>query len=61
VINSAYWLIGPEQYIAAGPARIKPVAMIEPNTMWVLRGAVVLGLPLLVLALGGLELLRRRR
>jgi hypothetical protein len=61
VVNSVYWLIGREALIAAGPVQVRPVAMISPATMNVLRIATLLGLPLAVVAIGAAVLLGRRR
>ena len=60
VVNSAYWLVGREQLIAAGPAKVQPVAMIPPRTLSVLWAVVVLGLPSFVVAGGALVMLARR-
>ncbi len=61
VINSAYWLIGREKYIAAGPASGKPIAMIPPTTAIVLKIAYWIVLPGLIVGLGVLVALFRRR
>ena len=61
VVNSVYWLIGKDIYIALGPAQIKPVAMIPETTLNVLWALCVIGLPVVVLALGGTVLLFRSR
>lgn len=61
VINSVCWLMGLERYIARGPAQIKPVAMIPPATLNVLRLSCLILLPALVLAIGATVLLIRRR
>ncbi len=61
IINSVYWLSGREDYIAAGPVHIQPVANLPRSAMRSLWIVYVLGLPLGVLATGGLVLLLRRR
>jgi hypothetical protein len=61
VINSIYWLIGREALISAGPAQIRPVPMIPPATMNLLRAIYLIGLPLGVAGLGAAVLLARRR
>jgi len=61
VINSLYWLVGLERYIARGPAQIKPVAMIPAAVMWTLKLTYLAGLPAAVLVLGAVVLLVRRR
>ena len=61
VTNSVYWLIGREALIGAGPAQIRPVEMIKPTTMNLLRAGYLVGLPLAVVAIGMLVMLARRR
>ena len=63
VINSAYWLAGGglTRYIAAGPARIKPVEIIDPATRMWLWSLCVIGLPVLAAGAGGVVMLVRRR
>ncbi len=61
VTNSVYWLTGYEQYIAAGPVRITPVAMIGPTAMKSLWALCVIGLPSLVLSIGTIVMIFRRR
>ncbi|MDY6913364.1 MAG: hypothetical protein SVT52_02755 [Planctomycetota bacterium] len=61
VVNSAYWLIGREGFIAAGPAQVRPVAIIAPAAMATLKILILIVLPLAVLALGGGVMLVRRR
>jgi len=61
VINSVYWLIGLEGYIARGPAQIKPVAMIPSTTMTAIRVSFIVGLPLVALLPGGVVLFIRRK
>lgn len=60
VVNSAYWLIGQQRYIAAGPAQIKPV-VVSDKTLTVLKIAVLGVCPALILAIGGLVMLSRRK
>jgi len=61
VVNSVYWLIGRQQYIAAGPVQVKPVALISPNVLAWVRGLCLAGLPLVVAGIGGVVMLLRRR
>ena len=61
VTNSVYWLTGYEQYIAAGPVRITPVAMIGSVAMKSLWAFCVIGLPSLVLSIGTIVMIFRRR
>lgn len=61
VTNSVYWMIGLEGYVARGPARVKPIAVIKPNMLAALQWTGILVLPLLVLAIGGIVLFARRR
>ncbi len=61
VINSVYWLTGREALISAGPAQVKPVAMIPTATMNLLRAIYLIGLPLGVVLAGAAVLLARRR
>ena len=61
VVNSVYWLTGREALISAGPAQVRPVAMIGRMTMNLLRGITVIGLPLAVALAGAAVLLARRR
>lgn len=61
VVNSVYWLIGRERYIAAGPAQVKPVELISPQALAWIRGLCLTGLPLAVAAIGGVVMLVRRR
>jgi hypothetical protein len=61
IVNSAYWLIGRENYIAAGPRRIEPVEAISEVagiSLWVF---CVIVLPAGVLAAGSLVLMMRKR
>ncbi len=61
VVNSVYWASGNEDRIAAGPTTVKPIAMLDEKTETMIRVFIVAGLPLLLLALGGLVLYVRRR
>jgi hypothetical protein len=61
VVNSAYWLVGKESYIAAGPSSVEPVCAMgrgTQNTLWVL---LVLVLPVIVIAVGWAVMSARRR
>jgi len=60
VVNSAYWLIGLEDRIAAGPAQVKPVN-IQSHTRTLLLVVFAIGLPLVVLVAGGCVMLVRSR
>lgn len=59
MVNSVYWLAGRGQNIAAGPVQVRPINVTQ-NTRSLLWAVCVLGLPALVLGLGGIVLLRRR-
>lgn len=59
VSNSVYWLIGRPQYIGSGPAQIRPVE-ISDSQMKIVWPTVVIGLPLVLLGIGGLVMLSRR-
>ena len=61
VINSVYWLIGKQQYIAAGPVEVTPVARMDKATQIVIQAIFVGGLPALVLVAGAVVLLVRKR
>lgn len=61
VVNSVYWLVGREAMISAGPSRIRPVAMIAPEVMNLLRAVYLIGLPAAVAVIGAAVLLARRR
>ncbi|MHC4294670.1 MAG: DUF7088 domain-containing protein [Planctomycetota bacterium] len=61
LVNSVYWLVGRDRYIARGPAKIQPVAMIPQTTVTLLWISCVIALPLLIVALGGAVMLLRRR
>ncbi|MFB3891223.1 MAG: hypothetical protein ACE15C_04275 [Phycisphaerae bacterium] len=60
VINSAYWLLAQDRFIAAGPSQIKPVEMMSSTKLSVLWAICVLGLPAVVLVVGGVVFARRR-
>jgi hypothetical protein len=61
VLNSVYWLAGVERYIAAGPARVKPVEMIGPATRGWLWALCVVVLPLATVIAGAAVMVARRR
>jgi hypothetical protein len=61
IVNGCYWLIGREQYILAGPLTVEPVAPISRGMQTALWIICVIGLPLVVLAAGGVVLMLRRR
>jgi hypothetical protein len=61
VVNSAYWLVGLENYIAAGPVAIEPVDDLSKTTRNVLWVLCVIVLPLAVLVGGSIVLIMRRR
>jgi hypothetical protein len=61
VVNSVYWLAGWDQYIAAGAAQAKPIAMMTRSTLLGIQLAYLLVLPALVLAVGGIVMLMRKR
>jgi len=61
IVNSVYWLIGKDGWIARGPVWVKPVEMISEAALTALWALCVIGLPALVLAVGGGVLLIRRR
>lgn len=60
VVNSAYWLIGKHDYIAAGPAQIRPVSVSQAQ-LHVIWPLMLAGLPALVLAAWGVVSTLRRR
>jgi len=61
VINSVYWLIGRENFIAAGPAKGKPISQIGTNAETMLKILYIAILPLIVLIIGGLVMVARKR
>ena len=61
VINSAYWLIGRDGWIAAGPVKVKPIELIGETTQMVIKALVLVALPAMVLAIGGAVMYVRRR
>lgn len=61
VVNSAYWLIGKERFIASGPVRIEPVAEMSRTTRTTLWVVCVLAVPLAVLTAGGVVMILRSR
>ncbi len=60
VVNGLYWLIGREGYIASGPVQIPPVRPIESGALSLLKGLVIIVLPLVILGIGGLVMFFRR-
>ncbi len=60
VINSLYWLTGRERFIARGPAKIKPIAMIDESMLWMIKGLCLIALPAVVLILGVVVMIVRR-
>jgi len=61
VVNSAYWLIGRDGYIAAGPGGTEPVAAMSKTMrswIWII---CVIALPLTLLGIGGVVMLVRKR
>lgn len=61
VVNSVYWLCGRGDLIASGPIAVRPIRNIPKGTQQVLWTLCVVGLPAVVLGIGGLVLLMRRR
>jgi hypothetical protein len=61
VVNGAYWMVGHASFIASGPVVLEPIEDVSPVTWRVLWTACVVVLPLLVLSLGGVVALQRRR
>lgn len=61
LVNAAYWLIGKETYIAAGPTNVQPVRAMTPATQTTIWTFCVLVLPLAVLIAGVLVLRARKR
>lgn len=61
VVNSAYWLIGRDGYIAAGPGGTKPVAAMSKTMRSWIWVACVIAMPLGILAVGGVVMLVRKR
>lgn len=61
IVNSAYWLAGRQENIAAGPVRIQPMRTIDPLQRKWLWAICVIALPVAMLAGGGLLLYVRRR
>ena len=60
IVSSVYWLSGNKEYIAAGPTIIKPVN-VSRWARFALGALCVIGLPLIVLAVGGGVMIMRRR
>jgi hypothetical protein len=61
VINSLYWVIGRDDFIASGPAQGKPIRTMTEGTRSALWITCVLVLPAVVCAAGGLVMVLRRR
>ncbi|MHC4561425.1 MAG: hypothetical protein ACYS8X_01480 [Planctomycetota bacterium] len=61
VVNSAYWVIGRHQQIAAGPMRAKPIQAVSTGIRSVLWALCVVVAPLGIVALGAMVMLVRRR
>jgi hypothetical protein len=61
IVNSVYWLIGKERFIASGPARIEPVRDMSRATRATLWIVCVIVLPVAVLGAGGIVMLLRSR
>lgn len=61
ILNSVYWASGNEYWIAAGPMKVKPIEMFDEKTENIIKVLVMAGLPLMLVALGGLVLYVRRR
>jgi hypothetical protein len=61
VVNSAYWLVGQERYIAAGALKVQPVEAMTNTQITLIWLFCVVLLPLGVLAAGGMVLLMRKR
>ncbi len=59
-INSIYWLIGRQGLVASGPVQAT-MREIPPTLKTVLVIAYCVALPLIVLAVGGLVMYRRKR
>jgi hypothetical protein len=61
IVNSAYWVIGRHQQIAAGPMQAKPIRAIAPAVMSVLWALCVVVAPLMIVGIGAMVMLVRRR
>jgi hypothetical protein len=61
LINSVYWAIGQDDYIAAGPARAKPIGDLSRGARSILWVVCVLVLPAGVLVGGAVVMVARRR
>jgi hypothetical protein len=61
VVNSAYWVCARDEYIASGPVQVQPIRKIGDVTYRVLWTLCVVGLPAILLCVGGLVLVLRRR
>ena len=61
LVNSVYWAIGQDDYIAAGPARAKPIGDLSRGARSALWVVCVLLLPAGVLVAGASVMVHRRR
>jgi hypothetical protein len=61
VVNSAYWLIGRDGYIASSPGGTKPVAEMSKTMRSWIWAICVIAMPLGVLGVGGVVMLVRKR
>ena len=61
IVNSAYWLVGLERYIAAGPISIAPVREMSPAVRSSIWAFCVVLLPLGILAVGCVIMMMRKR
>lgn len=61
LVNAAYWLVGKESYIAAGPVTVEPVRAMEPETQITLWVLCVLVLPAAVIVAGLMVMAARRK
>lgn len=61
VINSVYYLSGQDKYIGAGPQIIKPISMTGPDTLATVKWAFGLAWPALILAVGLVVMVIRKR
>lgn len=61
IVNSVYWLLGRQGYIAAGPAEVRPIAQLDQKAQWILQAIFIGALPLVLLSAGGVVLFVRKR
>jgi len=61
VINSVYHLAGKDQFIGAGPAIIKPIGLIDEPTMRAVKATFGVVWPAMMLVIGGIVMLARKR